>query len=412
VRAAKFFLPENFALQSEIQMECYDVLVVGAGLAGLQCTRLLAGHGLRVLLVDRKGSLDEAIHTTGIFVRRSLDDFALPSAYLGPPIRHVTIYSPARRRLELESGQDEFRIGRMGPLYGRLLKDCRAAGAEWLGGTSFGGCEPAADGSLVHLKGAASERAVHARFLVGADGADSRVARQLGLSENRRLIVGIEEVYERRSLDTPPRLHVFFDRRVAPGYIGWIADDGTSVHLGVGGYATRFQPAAALERFRASVEPIAALGGAMLVERRAGRIPVGSILPNLANQRGLLVGDAAGAVSPLTAGGLDPCLRLSELAAKAAWRFLSTGDAAKLAVYNGAKFRRAFRARRALRTVYDLAGTNFLLEAGCALLRLPVGRSLARRIFFGRGSFPDLATAGEGAKSTSKSFKLARGATR
>jgi flavin-dependent dehydrogenase len=35
-------------------MEPYDVLVVGAGLAGLQCTRLLAGHGLRVLLVERK----------------------------------------------------------------------------------------------------------------------------------------------------------------------------------------------------------------------------------------------------------------------------------------------------------------------------------------------------------------------
>jgi flavin-dependent dehydrogenase len=393
-------------------MERYDVLVVGAGLAGLQCTRLLAGHGLRVLLVDRKGSLDEAIHTTGIFVRRSLDDFALPSAYLGPPIRRVTIYSPARRRLELESGQDEFRIGRMGPLYGRMLKDCRAAGAEWLAGTSFGGCEAAADGSLVRLKGAGTEQTVHARFLVGADGADSRVARQLGLSENRRLIVGIEEVYERRSLDVGPTLHCFFDRRVAPGYIGWIADDGASVHVGVGGYASKFQPGAALERFRASVESIAALGGAQLVERRAGRIPVGSILPKLANQRGLLIGDASGAVSPLTAGGLDPCLRLSELAAKTAWQYLSSGDSAQLAVYDGEKFRRAFRARRALRAIYDWAGTNVMLEAGCALLRLPGGRTLARRIFFGHGSFPDLAVAGQAAGATSKSFDLARGATR
>jgi hypothetical protein len=32
-----------------------------------------------------------------------------------------------------------------------------------------------------------------------------------------------------------------------------------------------------------------------------------------------------------------------------------------------------------------------MLEAGFALLRLPAGRSLARRIFFGRRSFPDVA---------------------
>ncbi|MDQ3522854.1 MAG: FAD-dependent oxidoreductase, partial [Gemmatimonadota bacterium] len=54
-----------------------DVVVVGAGLAGLQCTRLLAASGLRVLLVDAKAAVDRAVHTTGIFVRRTLEDFAL-----------------------------------------------------------------------------------------------------------------------------------------------------------------------------------------------------------------------------------------------------------------------------------------------------------------------------------------------
>jgi flavin-dependent dehydrogenase len=391
-------------------MERCDVLVVGAGLAGLHCARLMAGHGLRVMLVDRKSSLEEQIHTTGIFVRRSLEDFALPAAFLGPPIRQVTLYSPWRRRVELESREDEFRIGRMGPLYQRLLKDCRAAGAQWLAAMSFAGARPAADGSLVRLRSSGHEQTVHARFLLGADGADSRVARELGLSENRRLIVGCEEVYERERAEAAPRLHCFFDRRIAPGYIAWIADDGTSVHVGVGGYATKFQPATALERFRAGAQSIANLARAKLVERRAGRIPVGGILPHLANERGLLVGDAAGAVSPLTAGGLDPCLRLSDLAARTAWQYLSTGDAAHLAQYDGRQFRRRFRARRALRSCYDLAGSNLLLEIGFAVLRLPMGLRLARRIFFGRGSFPDVGPA-ESALAA-KPYKLARSATR
>src|SRR6266849_6202552 len=109
-------------------MEQFDVVVIGAGLAGLQLTRLLGGRGFRVLLVDRKSSLDQSIHTTGIFVRRTLEDFALPDDCLGPPVRHVTLYSPARRSMNLESPHDEFRVGRMGLLYQRFLNSSIRAG--------------------------------------------------------------------------------------------------------------------------------------------------------------------------------------------------------------------------------------------------------------------------------------------
>ena len=62
------------------QLEQYDVVVVGAGLAGLQATKLLARRGVRVLLADRKRTLADSVHTTGIFVRRTLEDFELPRA--------------------------------------------------------------------------------------------------------------------------------------------------------------------------------------------------------------------------------------------------------------------------------------------------------------------------------------------
>ena len=97
----------------------YDVTIIGAGLAGLQCARLLSRQGLNVLLVDRKNTLDQKIHTTGIFVRRTLVDFDIPDDCLGPAIKHVTLFSPALRTLELVSQHDEFRIGRMGQLYQR-----------------------------------------------------------------------------------------------------------------------------------------------------------------------------------------------------------------------------------------------------------------------------------------------------
>jgi flavin-dependent dehydrogenase len=51
-----------------------DVLVVGAGLAGLWTARRLAGAGLDVLLVDGRAGVDQQIRTTA-FVRRTLRIF-------------------------------------------------------------------------------------------------------------------------------------------------------------------------------------------------------------------------------------------------------------------------------------------------------------------------------------------------
>ena len=119
-------------------MEHYDVIIIGAGLAGLQCAQLLGKRGLGVLLVDRKKSLDTLIHTTGIFVRRTLEDFYIPEDCLGPAVRHVTLYSPGRRRLELASPHEEFRVGKMGRLYLRYLDHCLRAGVTWMPDTRYG----------------------------------------------------------------------------------------------------------------------------------------------------------------------------------------------------------------------------------------------------------------------------------
>jgi flavin-dependent dehydrogenase len=371
-------------------MTNYDVTIIGAGLAGLQCARLLAQHGASVLLVDRKNTLDQKIHTTGIFVRRTLVDFDIPDDCLGPPVKHVTLYSPSRRSLDLVSEHDEFRVGRMGQLYQRYLTQCLLAGVHWLPGTSYlsyaTSHSKGGDKLTVQLSG----RTITTRYLIGADGARSRVARDLQLDLNREWIVGVESVYVEAKLDGPPRLLCFLDPELAPGYIAWIAHDGEETHLGVGGYSQRFDPVSAFEAFRASVRNIIDLSNAKQIERRAGYIPVGGVLRNIANAHGLLLGDAAGAVSPLTAGGLDPSMRLSAFAAKVVAEYLSTNNPELLKAYSGSEFRSRFTSRLWARRIASNLNSRHLLELGCAVLRFPLLNRLARQIFFGRGSFPDV----------------------
>jgi flavin-dependent dehydrogenase len=191
-------------------------------------------------------------------------------------------------------------------------------------------------------------------------------------------------------LEGPPRFHCFLDPRLAPGYLAWLVHDGEEVHLGVGGYPARFDPLKALREFRASVSGIVDLKAAKLIERRGGRIPVGGVLRHIANDRGLLVGDAAGAVSPLTAGGLDPCMRLSTFAARVIGDYFETGDPGVLAAYSGDLFRTRFISRLWMRRMIAVAQASVLVEMGCALLRMPGLNSLAWHVFFGRGSFPDM----------------------
>ena len=368
----------------------YDVTIIGAGLAGLQCARLLAQQGVNVLLVDRKNSLDQKIHTTGIFVRRTLVDFDIPDDCLGPPIKHVTLYSPAHRPLELVSQHDEFRIGRMGQLYQRYLRQCLISGVHWLPQTSYVS-HSADNGKLtLQLNSGSSTRAITTRYLIGADGARSRVARDLKLELNREWIVGVENVFHGAVLDGPPRLLCFLDPKLAPGYIAWIAHDDEETHLGVGGYPSLFDPTAALQEFHSRVAGIIDLRKAKQIEARAGLIPVGGVLRNIANSTGLLIGDAAGAVSPLTAGGLDPCMRLSAFAAGVVAEYLSTGDAQVLQAYSGELFRSRFASRLWARRIAATLRQRQLLELGCAVLRLPVFSRLANHVFFGRGSFPDV----------------------
>jgi len=418
-------------------MPNFDVVIIGAGLAGLQCAKLLSRSGAKVLLVDRKHDLTKGIHTTGIFVRKTLEDFDFPAGTLGNPVRNVTLYSPKLRALSLESEKDEFRVGKMGELYKSILRECTANGVEFAKGTRYIKARicsqlTGAQASRLHGRGSAPSAlrrraistargffALHAhasgplalqsksvivrlerngeafevetKVLVGADGARSRVAKDLKLDENEEWIVGYEEVFHNVPLYGQAVLHCFLDAEIAPGYLAWITNDGDQVHIGVGGYPAKFDPREAINKFREKIAPrFVDLSSAELVETRGGSIPVGGILKRIANENGLLIGDAAGAVSPLTAGGLDPCLRLSAMAARIIEERLRTGDPTVMLRFSGELFRARFISRLWMRRIISIFTNQTVLELGCALLRNSFGKRLAKHVFFGRGSFPNV----------------------
>lgn len=371
-------------------MKKFDVVIIGAGLAGLQCAKLLARRGAKILLVDRKTDLTKGVHTTGIFVRKTLEDFEFPAGSLGKAVKDVTLYSPKLKTIDLASEKEEFRVGKMGAIYENFLEEAVTEGVNFARGTSYKGVAFCDDETVVKLEKRGEVFEVKTKVLIGADGAKSRVARDLGLDENKEFIVGYEEVFRAENSDSKPRLHCFLDAKLAPGYLAWIADDGEEIHIGTGGYAADFNPREALKSFKRKTEKLFDLGGLELAETRGGIIPVGGILRKISSERGLLIGDAAGAVSPLTAGGLDPAMRLSKYAAEIVRQRLAKDNPKVLLDYSGERFRARFVSRLWMRKLIAAFTNQFFLETGFRFLQTKIGQKFARHVFFGRGSFPDL----------------------
>lgn len=352
----------------------FDLAIVGAGFAGLVCARSAAMRGLRTLVLDRQPRPGFRIHTTGLLVKEVAERWEAPPR-LTRRIRGVRLYGPSLSCIDLESPGYYFLATDTPRLMTWLAREAGRAGAYLQYAAPFQGMSRGED--RIELIGCDA----WARYLVGADGPRSAVARAFGLGRNVEFLVGLEaEVMGLRGLD-PDRLHCFLDAMMIPGYIGW-AFIGTGGIAQVG-LACRRPARPDLAAFMAKLGRVCDIGDAKVVGRRSGLIPVGGRVTPFGGERVLLVGDAAGIVSPLTAGGIHTALDSGWRAGHAvADHLLDGAPAPQLAL---AAAYPKFRWKRRLRQLFDLGLPNWLIDAG---LRTPPLRALAQNIYFhNRGLF-------------------------
>ena len=352
-----------------IEARSYDIAVVGAGFAGLACARRAAQRGLSVLVLDRKREPGERIHTTGILVKEAWEEWAAPDE-LVREVSRVRIHTPSHRFVELKRKDYFFLATDTAGLLRRLVDETRSAGAEVRFGEKY--TDATRNGTRVNLEGVG----VSCRFLVGADGARSRVAASFGLDRNVRLLKGLEWEFE--PLDSVGDcLHCFIDPECAPGYIGWVVPGVGITQVGL---AVHRSCKADVQKFIDRIDALFGLSGKRVLGRRGGVIPIGGLLRNFYGDRVLLIGDAAGMVSPLTAGGIHNAYRYGRVAADAVADHLEAGGPHPGQVVRGAYPKHTWK--RAARWSYDRLPVARALEAG--LLTRGLFRKVAGKVFFDR----------------------------
>jgi digeranylgeranylglycerophospholipid reductase len=125
--------------------------------------------------------------------------------------------------------------------------------------------------------------------------------------------VGAEIECEPIAKVDPRFLHCFADSRLAPGYIGWVVPGHGTTQIGI---AARHRRKPDLEAFIARARERFGFNRLHVVQRRSGLIPTGGPVAPLGRGRVLLIGDAAGLVSPLTGGGIHTALSFGRRAAQ------------------------------------------------------------------------------------------------
>lgn len=362
-----------------------DCTIVGASFAGLACATVLARRGLRVRVLERKPDPGDKLHTTGIIVKEVVDQIALfdhlPSE-LVRAVPGVRLYAPNMRFVDLEAPGYYFLSTDTPNVIRWLAEQAQQAGVELTCGTSFTGATKIRTGYQLNDVG-------DTRYLIGADGPNSQVAKSLALGQNQKFLAGVEYEFADLTLAADDRLHCFLDRKLAPGYIGWMVPGVGVTQIGLA-RRMHHDPEAmkrVMEKFLDKIAPIADVRGREPASIRAGMIPCGGVVRPVATDRALLVGDAAGMVSPVTAGGIHTALKHGLAAGHAVAEFLE-GKCEDPQLWFAATCPK-FRTKRLLRFLFDCFQSDLLFNA--MLASRPM-RMAASQVYFHRRGVMKAAT--------------------
>ena len=304
----------------------YDIIVVGAGPAGLSSAKSCVENSLKTLLVEEHPAIGTPVQCGEALAHFVFEDLGMKP--VGNEIKKIKIYSPNKEKVDIIFPEPStFLVIERKRFEKDLAVKIANLGVNIITGTKA--VDVVKENGFV--KGVILERfgkkiIVNSKIVIAADGPVSGIAKKAGLkiySEPERFDSCAQ--FQMANIKIEKNIAEMYFGNFAPGGYVWIfpKDEGfASVGIGVNGNVGN----KALGYLRDFIEKDPRLKNGSIIETNVGIVPVGGVIKKMVSNGLMVVGDAARMVNPLTGGGMRFAFRAGELAGKVASDALRAGD--------------------------------------------------------------------------------------
>ena len=293
----------------------YDIVTVGAGIAGSEAAIEAARKNSRVLLLEEHPQVGSPSHCSGVVSLTGLELLGLKahSSFSQKLIHGARFYPPHGEPIEVRKKDPVALILNRMKLDQFLAKQAVAAGAELRTKTRASKFERTSDGDLLTLTD--GSKAV-GKVVIDASGAGSRLPEQAGLQtpDWAQIMPGLQ--YELIDMKEQGDLvELFFGSKKAPGFFAWSIPTGkNSARVGLASKKGNVKNL--LDDLVKEQWPKATVDAT-----KSGSVLVSGPIPKCWSPGFIVVGDAAGQVKQTTGGGIvigGYCGKLAGIAAASA----------------------------------------------------------------------------------------------
>jgi geranylgeranyl diphosphate/geranylgeranyl-bacteriochlorophyllide a reductase len=314
--------------------QSYDAVVVGGGPAGATAAHDLSQKGFRVALLDRAGRVKPC---GGAIPPRLMRDFNVPESLLVARATSARIVAPSKREVDMPIDGGFVGLVDRDTFDEWLRVRAAAAGANRLTGL-FERIERDASGAatVVYKPYRAANDSelvrISTKLVVGADGANSAVARQEVPDGGKPKHVFAYHEIIRTPQDGPglidnTRCDIYYQGNLSPDFYAWIFPHGDTASIGVGSAKKGFSLRGAVRELREHT----GLVDSETVRTEGAPIPLRPLKRWDNGRDVILAGDAAGVVAPASGEGIFYAMSGGRVAADAVAAFLMSGNPKALA---------------------------------------------------------------------------------